>query len=727
LLDLLLRVPLDAVLLALLLVPGMLVARLARPLPTPLQAVSETLLCSLVVVAVPAFSAALLSRSFLAPGHLLVWAVLVSVAAGLVLHRRAAGGLREVLTSYAPAPAGDRAALLAGVAVFLLFAANYDRQHFQYACINGVVMQAITADAAPPIDPHEEDGPVHSRPRSEGARMDLIDQPGTGQRYGTTTVITPWVVLFDGFGFRLVYALLPLLALLFGFRLARIVCPRPRLALLAAALALCNPYVLKIVILDENVMAMCFATAALALVLEGGPMLLAGLALGITLGIRHVDLPLALALAVLVGRKPRQLLALGATAAVALLPCFLHHQASYGSPFSHEHFIDEVFQAVPHSFLFWQFDYTGLLNIPFAEQWIRTPYNPFPTSLYYPLNVAAHLGSLLSALVLLGGFLLVRRRRKLALALALWAVPLYSLLAVLENWMDPNKMGLILCLFPLLTLALAAAFDGLVAAPDGHSGNRRWLSLAVLTGVVSCAAMAAGQLDVADDQRFYAKYPEVRRELPAYLDFERSLVTRGSPLPSLYALQQYTRLRPLQRLGALGRDYLDRRLRRPAVASDDSAAASPGAELRTVRLDLGTPWVGRRDFVGSTGVTPWALDLSQAGAGYRVTGLSGWDAADAEVRVVRDGPSEVSLYLRFGGEPFAEVQSERLFSIEEVQRPNLQERSVRGARLSLQLREGDRLRLYETISMDEVLVYFWELEVGSETLDPGVARRMFHN
>ena len=719
--SLILQLPVDVLLLAVLLLPGLLVARLLRPAPTPLQALSETLLCSLIVVPVPAFAIALLTRSYLGLPLLLGLSALISLLAVALLWRRGERSLRS-FAQHSAGAAGDRQALIAALCVCGLFLVNYDREHFHYACINGVVMQAISPEAAPPIDPHEQDGPVRSVERIGAARMDLIDAPGTGQRYGTTTVIAPWVVLFDLFGFRLIYALLAALSLLFGVRLARQFCSRPSLALLAAVLALCNPYVLKVVILDENVMAMAFATAALALVLEGGALVAAGLALGITLGIRHVDAPLALALLLLLPRRVSDVGILLGSAALALVPCWLHHQFTYGSPFSHEHFVDEVFQSTDHSLFGWEFAYTGLLNLPFADQWIRTPYNPFPTSLYYPLNVASHLGSLLCALAILGGIVLLRRRLSIALALAAWALPLYALLAVLENWMDPNKMGLILCLFPLLTVAFAAAFAALDVDPQSRQSSSRWLLLAVLCLAVSCGAMAASSLGVPDDERFYAKYPQVRAELPAYLDFERALVTRGSPLPSGYALQQYSAWRPLRRLRGLFDDYTDRRLRRASPATLPSSAS-----LRTVTVDLTRPWVSRSDFVRARSRSEGALDVSAPGAGFLVSGLDGWDEAPAELRIVRDGPAQVSLYLRFGGEPFAEVQSARLFSIEEVQRPQLQQRERTGARLSLTLRDGDRLRLYETVSMDEVLIYTWQVNVGEDYLRPGLARRMFHN
>ena len=721
-LQLLIQVPLDLALAMLLLLPGFLVACVLRQHSTILERLAETLLCAMLVVPVPAFTIALLTRNYMGLSLLLGCSVVVSVLALLLLWRQQGGLWQALRRPLAPPREGDRAALLTSLAVLLLFLLNYDREHFQYACINGVVMQAISSEAAPPIDPHEEEGPIRSRERATGATMDLIDAPGTGQRYGTTTVITPWVVLFDLFGFRLIYALLGALCLLFGFRLARYFCPRPALALLAAALALCNPYVLKIVILDENVMAMTFATAALALALEGRAAVITGMALGIALGIRHVDGTLAICLALLVGPRPRPLLTMLSSALLTLVPCLLHHHFTYGSIFSHEHFIDEVFQATSHRFLGFEFEYMGLLNLPFSEAWIRTPYNPFPTSLYYPLNLLDHLGSLLCAVAVLGLASLLVRHRGLCFALAVWALPLYGLLAVLENWMDPNKMGLILCLFPLLTICLAAGMTALDVDPESPRSSRNWLWLAVLCLVLSSAAMAAYQLRVDADPRFYVKYPNVRPELPAYEEFERARVTRGGPLPSLAALQQYTPLRPLRRMMALGADYLDRRLRQPI----DSAAVME-AQVQEITLDLSRPWVGRTDFVSAAPRSATVVDVTQLKSAIAVSGIRAWDPLPAELRVVRSGPAEVEVYLRFGGEPFAEVESQRLFSIEEVQRDSIQRRHASGSKLGLRLLQGDRVRLYETVSMDEVLVYTWEFEAAARDIAPGPARKMFHN
>ena len=740
----------DVLGLFLLVAPAWLTARLLRPRPTPLQAASDTLLLSLTLVPIVVFTMCLLSRSWLGPDWMAMVSGLLCCGLTAALVQRHWGDLhrwRDHLFGFERAAGpGTRAAVLAALVVFGLFLVNYDRRHFQYGCINAVVMQALTPEAAPVIDPYEEgDGPKgHSGPegrdgpgpsdgpdrdgprRPEGPpTMDLLDVHGTGQRLGTTAIIAPMVSLFDVFGFRLVYALLPTLCVLFGFRLVLRLTGRPRLAVACALLGVLNPYVMKIVILDENVMAFCFTTAALALLVERehdrGALVLAGVAFGAALGIRHIDLPFALLAAVLIGWRPRALLLFGAVAFVAALPCTLHHQATYGSIFAHEHFIDEVRGTTTHSLLgLFTFEYTGLLNWPFADHLVRTPYNPYPTALYYPLNVLAHLGTALGALAVLGAWRLVRTDRRLTLALAAWLLPQLGLLAVLENWMDPNKMGLIITLFPALVVTLGL----------GLAWVDRWRRAAVAAATcaaLSLLAIAAAHVHVKDDPRFYEKHPPVRPERVEYAEFERSLVTTGNPLPSLYFLQQYAPLRPVERLSMLAQDWTDRRFRRPApeVQNPDAAAVA-------VTIDLSTPLIGRAAPIARVERPAGArvMDATASNVQLHIEDLHTWaHPTPAAGLLARHRTFEVDLYLRFGEEGFADVTSDANFTIEERPRPGLQTVRAATSQLTLLLRAGDRLRVLETVSLDEVCVYVWEIEVAEDGggVDVSVPRKMFHN
>ena len=406
---------------------------------------------------------------------------------------------------------------------------------------------------------------------------------------------------------------------------------------------------------------------------------------------------------------------------MAALPCTLHHQATYGSIFAHEHFIDEVRGTTTHTFLgLFAFEYTGLLNWSFADQLVRTPYNPYPTALYYPLNVVAHLGTALAALALLGAWRLVRTDRRLTLALAAWLLPQFGLLAVLENWMDPNKMGLILTLFPALIVTLGLG----LAWVDGW---RRAAIAAAACAALSLLAMAAAHLHVPADPRFYEKHPPVRPERAEYADFERSLVTTGNPLPSLYFLQQYAPLRPAERLSMLAQDWSDRRFRRPAPR-----VQSPNAAPIAVTLDLSTPLIGQPAPIESLERPAGArvVDATAADVQLLLEDLRTWThPTPAAGLLARHRTFEVDLYLRFGEEGFADVTSDAHFTIEERPRPGLRTLRASTSQLTLLLRAGDRLRILETVSLDEVCVYVWEIEVAEDgrSVDVSVPRKMFRN
>ena len=721
-------------------IPAWLTHRLLRRRPTPLQAVSETLLLALTVVPIPVFTLCLLTHSYIDFAWMSLGGATLSLAAGAALYRREGKQLWTALHALSPATPGTRGALAAGAAVFCLFLVNYDGEHFQYACINGVVMQAITPEAAPAYDPRQAEGPEDQsrgesdfqdfgdvQTRDAGAPMALIGAHGTGQRLGTTAVIAPMVALFELFGFRLTYAALLALCTLFGVRLLLHLTARPRIAVAGALLAVCNPYVAKIVILDENVMAFAFITASLALLLEARdtedsgdlratlPLwLLAGLAFGAGLGIRHVELPFAAAAALLIGWRPRALGLFGAAALVFVLPCALHHQVTYGSVFAHEHFNDEVISTTTHAFLGMQFEYGGLLNWPFNSTLIRTPYNPYPTALYYPLNLLAHLGSALCAVAIIGVVVMLRSRRRLALALAVWVAPLYGLLSLLENWMDPNKMGILITLFPAVLVALGLGLDWIV-------GWRRAGVAAVVAVALSGMALGAGQLRIPDDARFYAKYGKVRAERSEYYDFERGLVSSGSPLPSLYFLEQYSLFRPGARLRSLGRDWIDRRFRRPAAP----VGPAPGSAV-SLSLDLTRPLVGNESAVtaGEEGFTVDATGTTP----IRIAGLSSWERSPAEILVARSGSLRVDVYVRFGKTDFVDIVTDRHFTLEPRERPDLRSVTAAGEpRLALRVRSGDRVRILESVCMEEVLVYAIEVDATTEGVRSYPARRLFHN
>ena len=127
----------DCVALVVLLLPAWLVARLLRPEPTLLQAVSETVLLGVTLVSIPTFTICLLTRSYLDFGWMLSTSAVICGLATALLYKRHGTDLPRALLRFAPGSARERRPpMVAAAVLFSLFLVNYDGDHFQYACIN---------------------------------------------------------------------------------------------------------------------------------------------------------------------------------------------------------------------------------------------------------------------------------------------------------------------------------------------------------------------------------------------------------------------------------------------------------------------------------------------------------------------------------------------------------------------------------------------------------------
>ena len=550
----------------------------------------------------------------------------------------------------------------------------------------------------------------------------------TGQRYGTTAMIAPAAAVHGFLGFRLTYALHAALLVGFLLLLGRRLTGSDRLAALAAGLAALNPWLLKISLLDENLMSATWAAGALVMATRVRPAAaLAGLFCGLAIGIRHLDLGLAVGVAGLViapalmasaraGRRAAGALALGLLC--ALLHEAVHHQVAYGTLLSHEHFVDEVWFSTEYTLFGRAFDYAGLLNWPFADQLIRTPYNGLPTALLIPVSISAHLGTLLVALAVAGLASVTRREPAIAAAVGVWSLPIVALHGVMEDWLDPNKMGIPVTLLPVLAIGIAAGL-GLV--------RRRPRSAAlVVVGalVLSAGVRGAGSIDVPDDPAFYAKYPLVRVEQPVYAVEDRMRWTRGNLLPDWRWVAQHSPLALGSRFVALGEELGERTLRqgpRPPLQVE----ATRGEQRLT--LDLTEPLVGRRDFLMASADDPDPIDLTAPGAAALIEDLDlPWADRPAALLAVHDPGQRIRLFLRFGLEDFGDFESVDGFTIDARSRAGV--RRIAGAhRLAFLIPDPAVIEVAETVSLDQVLIYRWDGTAVDSTVRLSDWRKLFHN
>lgn len=715
---------------ALFVVPGALLVRWLLPGLGRFERGLVALGAGFGAVSVLAFTFAQLTLHHLRPGHVVVAALLV---AGFAAWRLAGRDSAEA------APRDPPWAALIAALVGVIFLVNYDRSHFQYGCIHTVVQIALDVDNEVTLGaPFADAGTPQERLAEGRRRVDtaegldrelpppwmnpLLFLGNTGQRYGTTAMIAPAGAVHGFFGFRLSYALhAALLAGFLALLLGRVT-SSPALGAAAAAICVVNPWTLRISLLDENLMAATWAAGALyvAVVRPRGAAI-AGLFAGLAVGIRHIDLLLVLAVATLIvpasAHRGRALRALVAGLTVALLHEAVHHQVAYGSPISHEHFVDEVWFSTPYTLFGRTFEYAGLLQWPFAETWVRTPYNGLPTALLLPLSAARHLGLLFVAFVAAGMVALARRDRRLSRAILLWAGPLLLLFAVLEDWLDPNKMGIPIVLLPAVAIGFAAGIGAVVRRPITAVGA---LALALLLGV---GVRSVADLDVPPDPAFAAKYPLVRAEHPAYAAYDRAAHTRANLLPDFALVEQHARFSLRARLAALGHELGDRSFRQGPLPALPPGPAGPPVDLE---LDLSAPLVDRTDFLTAGG--GGELNLEREGNAVLLEGLEvPWADRAGDVLVVHDPGRRIRIFLRFGLEDFGDFDTVDGFTVDATARPRLVRRRARSERVGLRVPGGSVVEVVETVSLDQVLIYRWDGRLDGEELTLSPARKLFHN
>ena len=188
------------------------------------------------------------------------------VSAGLVAGLRTVEGSFQFLRELLPMGKGKHfswglAIYLALVTLAYLF--SYDSSIFdQERCIirAGILpyFDYITAD--PPVG---FDGCIHCFDH----RNAFLLWNG-GQRSGPSVFVSAFAALFGFPGFRILHALLGLMAGWFGFHLGRKLFDNRGYGYLTGVLLALNPYALSIPLLDENIMALALGAAMFYFLLE---------------------------------------------------------------------------------------------------------------------------------------------------------------------------------------------------------------------------------------------------------------------------------------------------------------------------------------------------------------------------------------------------------------------------------------------------------------------------
>jgi len=701
---------------ALLLAAGLAVALTWRPGADddagPLEHVALALGWGFGLVPYLAFLYPLLTHRPLTSTVVLAAAAGVALVAGVVWVRRGRivpVQLRRGWRTAAPV-------LVACALVGGLYALRYDRSIFsESTCLVQLVYDTL----------HLTEEPV-----------DLMRSEQDDQRLGNTAVIGGFAALYGSLGFRLLFGLAASAAALGGFLLGRRTLGRDAWGWFVLVVLTLNPYLLKLPLLDENLLTLGFVCLVLPLLLRGRavPWVHAGLLLGLALMMRHALVLSLPAVAWLLWRQREGRLRAAVSLAVAFTAVtwvgHVHHALAYGSVFTFESY--GQIPDVPHRIVG---DYSGLLQWPFAEHLVRTPWNPLPTFLMWPVYVAGHFGLVLFAAMVVGrvGLLLSRERRDHGVFWLLWFAPTYLALCLQEHWDVPKKMGVIYILLPPLALWAGAGLQAAWRAPVRWGGP-------VLVIMLISGALLLGlrQLDVPPDERYAAVWEGVRPEDPDHVQAERRRVTRPTPWPQYGRVGEFSPLVDRRVASVIAADLAEPSLERPLRPYGwypDDAVDPDGAPV-TIQLLL--------DERPSAGASPWVIsatgepriDLVTEGPPHVITGIEvGW--VDGPVTVVTSpGGAPVTAVLLVFEPVFDDRDTETLLDhydralrlllgwqsehFEEVELCTLEHASP-----TLRVSPGP-LSATETLNNAGHLFVTWKGMAG-ESIDLAGPRVVFHN
>lgn len=647
-----------------------------------------------------------------------------------LVRRARADGWRVAL----PRPTRHEALVLglAG-AIAAAFAIRYAREYFSYSCIN--------RDTA----------------RLLGVTIGIFDWPfslfePTETLPANTALIAPFPALFGFLGFRLAFAAYTGAIALLAYLTAARLTGRRWVGIVVMLFLVTTPAYLVHYVLDPNILTL-FTTllfCALTLREDVAPAALA-LAGSLMFGSQHILLA-ALAAPLLrpgIDRRfaLRYVLWLGA----ACLPWFAHHVLAFGSPFVTESFVE--YDLHPHAFFGLEFEHRGLLNWPFTDRVVRTPFTPLPAGLQMGMYHLSRMGRLAASFVVGGGVVLLVTRRRDVLILAVFAVPAALLLAIQENWMQVEKWGIPLILYPAVVAALAAGLDA-AATP----GRRRLLlgaCAAALAGTFLFSGWVGGSR-VPADTRLYTQFPNLPREQEAYLRFEEERVGRVGWAPDYREIAAevdhrrawsepfwedlrrpgFARVRTdrerslgfmLDRLDELGVRQVE-----PPLEDGDRAAAfqAPAGETILVALSLEAPLIQGDRLRRVAEATGPVIDLT-AGAEpvplYNI--VVPWTDQPQSLAVfgTGDGVPVISLFFEPGlmGDVDSLVED---FGVEDRGTAyDVPARRLPGDRLVFRVDPSRDLILVDNLCMEPSRIYTWRVRfVGGEPL-LGPALRWRHN
>ena len=558
----------------------------------------------------------------------------------------------------------------------------------------------------------------------------FLEEP---EREGAVALAASFAHLWGFLGLRLFYATTTALCGVFGWAIARTTLPDHRVPrLLVPALFMAFPLMADILWNDINTMSF-FAAAALLYLCVRTPKnaWIIGFFFGILVAVRHIAVLCLPGVLLFVYAGPNKtsdrLWPFVKAFALASIPWIAFHTVASGSPWAFETFTE--YGKHPHRFLGLEFELNAMLNYPFIERIVRTPFNPLPTFLLFPLWLLSRLGLILAALAAIGGVAVAIRSRLLFLRWAGWVVPYALLLAVSENWLQVEKMGTVAPLMPIVFLAMAFGWVAL-GKPDRRIV--RIVAFVLTLGALYAAAPAVNSLNFPADERYYKEYPWLLSERPEHLEAERELLSVGL-LPGPEWIRLSFAQSPLAQLREdfFRRAYKDRFLTareqvigqmmpqqfdlflRQCEVFEIAPTGCPGPTT-LYRIDLSAPWVKPGQWLHTEQLRPQTglvLDLCPQDGLRQYTKFPMPYSPDYAASLIAFQRANVVYVVLFGPNKFEIFDPENpgapSGAITAIAQPPLE-----NSEFFVVAPKDATVRIVEYLTMDPRRVYLWQLNPG---------------
>ncbi len=435
--------------------------------------------------------------------------------------------------------------LLLFVLVSLLFFVRYDftaSGGWTDGCLNHATDKLIGAHENIIVDGRiYGDRMPHLFPTSEKVLENLYKNNKSiieDQRLGSPAFISIFAVLFHFLGFRVLYAILILLIVSFSYLQFRLLFKKEALSICGAVFVVLNPFVLSFPFVIEGLIALFLLAFGVYSMMKYDSKLLAGLIFGLLYGVRDIAILFLPAMLFWIGIKNyKKVLIFIIGFLIAAAPYFYWHWFAFGSFFVTESMTENLL--VQHNILGLPFNYPGLLNFPFYEKIVRTPFIPYPVFLLIPLFLTAHFGLIFIAISIVGISSFYRQNKKVLVFSLILLIPFMLFLSAQENWIEDAKLSYLLLPVSLLMLYPIAFFNEV--SQRKHQKKLIVASLVALIGLFLFLTYAKS-LDFPNDPRIYYNHPDLETEIKAIINYEKEVYAGISLLPSYSLANKHSNL-----------------------------------------------------------------------------------------------------------------------------------------------------------------------------------------